>query len=184
MAPLGGKIRQWVPRAGLLGSLAGIALALIAFVPLWTHIAAVPVVGLLSLTVILVALVAQRALPGRIPGALAAVVVGVLVYCRGQLSRPAAGLADRPAAGQPRGRRLAGAGVAARLLRGISLWWQRVGLQALAASADHAAVRPGHDRRRHRLHGERRGGRRRVRHAHHPPDRRAGFGGGRRCAAA
>jgi AGZA family xanthine/uracil permease-like MFS transporter len=45
LAPLGGKIRRWVPRAGLLGSLAGIALALIAFVPLWTHIAAVPVVG-------------------------------------------------------------------------------------------------------------------------------------------
>ena len=47
LAPLGGKIRRWVPRAGLLGSLAGIALALIAFVPLWRHIAAVPVVGLL-----------------------------------------------------------------------------------------------------------------------------------------
>ena len=46
LAPLGGKIRQWVPRAGLLGSLAGIALALIAFLPLWTHIAAVPIVGI------------------------------------------------------------------------------------------------------------------------------------------
>lgn len=80
VAPLGSRIRQWVPRAGLLGSLAGIAIALIAFLPLWTHIAAVPMVGMLTLTVILVALVAQRALPGRIPGALAAVLLGAAVY--------------------------------------------------------------------------------------------------------
>ena len=68
LAPLGGKVRQWVPRAGLLGSLAGIALGLIAFLPLWTHIAAVPVVGLLSLTVILVALVARRRCRAGFPG--------------------------------------------------------------------------------------------------------------------
>ncbi len=88
LAPLGGKVRRWVPRAGLLGSLAGIALALIAFVPLWRHIAAVPVVGVLALTVILVALVARHTLPGRIPGALAAVLLGVLIYYLGDsLSR-------------------------------------------------------------------------------------------------
>jgi AGZA family xanthine/uracil permease-like MFS transporter len=79
-APLGNAVRRWVPRAGLLGSLAAIALALIAFIPLLTDIAVVPVVGMLSLTVILVTLVAHRALPGKIPGALAAVVVGVLLY--------------------------------------------------------------------------------------------------------
>lgn len=83
VAPLGSRIRQWVPRAGLLGSLSGIALALIAFVPLWTHIAAVPVAGFLALTVILVTLVAGRSLPGRIPGALAAVVLGGLVCIAG-----------------------------------------------------------------------------------------------------
>ena len=37
-----------MPRAGLLGSLAGIALALIAFVPLWQNIAAVPLVGMVD----------------------------------------------------------------------------------------------------------------------------------------
>jgi AGZA family xanthine/uracil permease-like MFS transporter len=79
-APLGNAVRRWVPRAGLLGSLAAIALALIAFIPLLMHIAAVPLVGFLSLTLILVTLVAHRALPGRVPGALAAVVVGVLLY--------------------------------------------------------------------------------------------------------
>jgi AGZA family xanthine/uracil permease-like MFS transporter len=77
---LGSKVRSWVPRAGLLGSLAAIALALIAFVPLWRQIAAVPVVGMLAMTVILVTLIAKRALPGKVPGALAAVVLGAAAY--------------------------------------------------------------------------------------------------------
>ncbi len=84
VAPLGGRIRRWAPRAGLLGSLAGIALALIAFLPLWSHIAAVPVVGMVSLAVILVSLVAHRALPGHVPGALAAVLLGTVVFWGGQ----------------------------------------------------------------------------------------------------
>ena len=132
VAPMGGKVRQWVPRAGLLGSLAGIALALIAFVPLWKHIAAVPVVGLLSLTVILVALVAHRVLPGRLPGALAAVVLGVLVYWAGHyLGRGSAW----PIVPPPESH----SGVVWRLpelLPGFSwnlLWWERVGWQALAS---------------------------------------------------
>jgi AGZA family xanthine/uracil permease-like MFS transporter len=80
VAPLGTAVRKWVPRAGLLGSLAGIALALIALVPLWEKIAAVPLVGLAVLIVILVALVAHHPLPGRMPGALAAVVLGTALY--------------------------------------------------------------------------------------------------------
>jgi AGZA family xanthine/uracil permease-like MFS transporter len=80
VAPFGNAVRRWVPRAGLLGSLAAVALVLIAFLPLLLDVAAVPVVGLLSLTVILVTLVAQRALPGKIPGALAAVVLGTVLY--------------------------------------------------------------------------------------------------------
>jgi AGZA family xanthine/uracil permease-like MFS transporter len=80
VAPLGNAVRRWVPRAGLLGSLAAIALTLIAFLPMLQDIVAVPVVGLVALTVILVALVAHRPLPGNIPGALAALLVGVLVY--------------------------------------------------------------------------------------------------------
>src|SRR5262245_59113030 len=55
-APLGNAVRRLIPRAGLLGSLAAIAVALIAFVPLWHDVAAIPIVGLLSLTVILVTL--------------------------------------------------------------------------------------------------------------------------------
>ena len=73
VAPLGNKVRQWVPRAGLLGSLAAIAIALIAALPLFSEVARAPVVGLLTLTIILITLVAHRPLPGKIPGALAAV---------------------------------------------------------------------------------------------------------------
>jgi adenine/guanine/hypoxanthine permease len=81
LAPLGNAVRRWVPRAGLLGSLAAIALALIAFLPLvFDGVAAVPLVGIVGLVVILVTLVARRALPGQLPGALAAVVLGIVLY--------------------------------------------------------------------------------------------------------
>ena len=130
LAPLGGKIRRWVPRAGLLGSLAGIALALIAFLPLWTHIAAVPVVGFLTLIVILVTLVAQQRLPGRIPGALAAVLLGVLVYYLGNYLAHAFAWPIVP----PPIHHAAVAWRAPELLPGFSrnlLWWQRVAVEAL-----------------------------------------------------
>lgn len=79
-APLGNAVRRWVPRAGLLGSLAAIAVALIAFIPLLHDIARVPLVGLVVLTVILITLVAHRQLPLRVPGALAAILVGLGLY--------------------------------------------------------------------------------------------------------
>ncbi len=84
-APLGNAVRRWVPRAGLLGSLAAIALALIAFMPLLQDIAPVPLAGMAVLTVILVTLVAHRDLPYKIPGALAAVVLGVILVAGGRL---------------------------------------------------------------------------------------------------
>ncbi len=80
-APLGNAVRRLVPRAGLLGSLAAIALALIAFLPMLLEgIAAVPLVGMVSLSLVLLTLVAHRALPGRFPGALAAVLLGVGLF--------------------------------------------------------------------------------------------------------
>lgn len=80
-APLGNVVRRIVPQAGLLGSLAAVALALIAFLPLLMDgIAAVPVVGMLSLAVILVTLVAHQRLPWNLPGALAAVIAGTVLY--------------------------------------------------------------------------------------------------------
>jgi AGZA family xanthine/uracil permease-like MFS transporter len=85
LSPLGNAVRRLVPRAGLLGSLAAIALALIAFLPLLMDIATIPLVGLVALAIILLTLVAHRELPGKFPGALAAVLVGVLLYQLGAL---------------------------------------------------------------------------------------------------
>ena len=72
-------IRRMVPRAGLLGSLTAIALVLITFLPL-LEILDYPVVGFLSLAVILTTLVARVRLPFRVPGALGALLVGGLVF--------------------------------------------------------------------------------------------------------
>ena len=90
-APLGNAVRRWVPRAGLLGSLAAIALALIAFLPLLNDIAPLPIVGMLALIVILVTLVAHHPLPGNIPGALGAVLIGVAAYQACRFLGPALG---------------------------------------------------------------------------------------------
>ena len=97
-APFGNAVRRLVPRAGLLGSLAAIALALIAFLPLLLDgIAGVPLVGMMSLLIILFTLVARRELPFRFPGALAAVLVGVVIYLIGQAIEPALGIPIAPA---------------------------------------------------------------------------------------
>lgn len=80
LAPFGNAVRRWVPRAGLLGSLAAIALVLIAFLPLPMEIAAIPPVGFLALMIILISLVGGLELPFHLPGALAAVLAGVGGY--------------------------------------------------------------------------------------------------------
>jgi AGZA family xanthine/uracil permease-like MFS transporter len=72
-------VRRRVPQAGLLGSLAGIGIALLAFFPLMKIFSA-PVVGLVSLGIILYALVAGRRLPFGIPGAFLAVAAGCLIF--------------------------------------------------------------------------------------------------------
>ncbi|MDG1872522.1 MAG: permease [Mariniblastus sp.] len=72
-------IRNVFPRAGLLGSLAAIALVLITFTPL-EKVAANPLVGFTALIIVLITLIARAKLPGNIPGALAAVLGGCLVW--------------------------------------------------------------------------------------------------------
>jgi adenine/guanine/hypoxanthine permease len=78
-APLSGWIRSRVPRAGLLGSLTAIALVLISFLPL-LDIAIHPVAGMVALGLMLATLTARWQFPGKIPGALGALLVGCLVY--------------------------------------------------------------------------------------------------------
>jgi len=82
---IAGTVRRLVPRAGLLGSLAAIALALITFLPL-LEIFDSPLVGLASLGIVLAALTAQIPFPARIPGALAALLVGGLIHAIGTAS--------------------------------------------------------------------------------------------------
>jgi len=75
----GGLVQQHVPRAGLLGSIAGIALVLMGFLPL-LEILKVPVVGFAGLGIVLYALVARGRLPWNLPGVLVAFAVALLLY--------------------------------------------------------------------------------------------------------
>ncbi|MBF0118838.1 MAG: hypothetical protein HQK79_08375 [Desulfobacterales bacterium] len=76
---LGETIRKHVPKAGLLGSLGGIGLALLSILPLIEMFKA-PVIGLVCLGLIFYTLVAKCSLPYNIPGAAAAVLLGTILY--------------------------------------------------------------------------------------------------------
>src|SRR3989442_9719806 len=75
----GAWVQKIVPQAGLLGSIAGIALALIGFRPL-VEVFSLPLVGMVSLGIILYTLVARIRLPRNVPGVLAAIAVGTALY--------------------------------------------------------------------------------------------------------
>nr|WP_320133596.1 hypothetical protein [uncultured Holophaga sp.] len=75
----GDWVRRQVPRAGLLGSLAGLSLALMGFLPL-LDIFSLPLIGLLALALVLATLAGRLQLPFRIPGILAAVILGTALY--------------------------------------------------------------------------------------------------------
>ncbi|MCL5038138.1 MAG: hypothetical protein M1269_13660 [Chloroflexi bacterium] len=79
ITPFTGWVRKNVPQAGLLGSLAGIGVALLACLPL-IHVFQYPIVGLIAMGIILYSLVARLPLPWRLPGALLAVVLGLVIY--------------------------------------------------------------------------------------------------------
>lgn len=79
MAPATNWVRRVIPRAGLLGSLAAIALALISFLPL-SEILGRPLPGLVALAIVLTTLIARVPLPGRVPGTLGALLVAGLIY--------------------------------------------------------------------------------------------------------
>ncbi len=76
---IGEAVRRVVPRAGLLGPIAAIALLLIAFFPS-LRMMHDPIPAFVSLGVILVCLIGRYRFPGGIPAAFAAVLVGVGVY--------------------------------------------------------------------------------------------------------
>ncbi len=72
-------VQKIVPQSGLLGSLAGIGLALIGFLPL-IDIFGLPIVGMVSLGIILYNLIARIHLPKRLPGVFTAVFLGTAIY--------------------------------------------------------------------------------------------------------
>jgi adenine/guanine/hypoxanthine permease len=75
----GSWVQKMVPQAGLLGSLAGIGLALIGFIPM-VDIFGLPLVGLVALGLLLYNLVAKIRLPYNLPGVLIAVLAGTVLY--------------------------------------------------------------------------------------------------------
>ncbi len=74
-----GWVRRVVPRAGLLGSLAAIALVLISFFPL-LDILRIPMIGLVSLAIILTSLVGRVPMPFKLPGTVGAFIVAGSMY--------------------------------------------------------------------------------------------------------
>jgi AGZA family xanthine/uracil permease-like MFS transporter len=79
LAFAGDRARRVVPRAALLGSIAGVAILLIAFLPA-LKVFSDPLVGLTAFIIVLVTLVGRSRLPWGIPGAFAAVVAGSLIF--------------------------------------------------------------------------------------------------------
>jgi AGZA family xanthine/uracil permease-like MFS transporter len=75
----GDWVRRVVPRAALLGSIAGIAILLIAFLP-FLKILGDPLVGLTALVVLLLALMGRVRMPLGMPAALAAVLAGAAIF--------------------------------------------------------------------------------------------------------
>ncbi len=75
----GDWIRRMVPQAGLLGSLAGIGVALLGFLPMVT-LFKMPIVGLVAFGLVLYSLVAKQELPFKLPGAAVAVLAGTALY--------------------------------------------------------------------------------------------------------
>src|SRR5262245_10619598 len=79
LAFAGDWVRRVVPRAALLGSIAGVAILLIAFLPS-LKVFGDPIVGLVSLVLVLATLVGGLRLPWGIPGAFAAVGAGSVIF--------------------------------------------------------------------------------------------------------
>ena len=75
----GGLVQRVVPRAGLLGSISGIALMLMGFLPMLEAMR-VPMVGFVTLGLLLYALVAKGPIPLRLPGVVFAFGIGIALY--------------------------------------------------------------------------------------------------------
>ncbi len=87
-ALIGPYLKRITPRAGMLGTLAGIALVYIATVPL-AEIMEHPLIGFPALIIVLIGLVARYRLPAGLPAGLLAILVGVIMaIATGQIKPP------------------------------------------------------------------------------------------------
>lgn len=75
---IGAKMRQWIPRAAMLGSLAGVSLTFIALNPAFS-IFALPYIGLVSLAIVLLGFIGKVKMPFNIPTGLVAILVAVVL---------------------------------------------------------------------------------------------------------
>jgi AGZA family xanthine/uracil permease-like MFS transporter len=75
----GAWVQRVIPTAGLLGSIAGVGLLLLGFLPL-IEIFNEVVVGIVALGIIFAVLLGGMKLPGRIPGVLIAVLLGTAIH--------------------------------------------------------------------------------------------------------
>jgi len=76
---IGGWVQRMIPTAGLLGSIAGVGLLLLGFLPL-LEMFNEAIVGLTALGIIFAALLGRMQLPGRFPGVLAALLAGTALH--------------------------------------------------------------------------------------------------------
>jgi adenine/guanine/hypoxanthine permease len=75
---IGTKVRKILPRAAMLGSLAGVSITYIALNPAFS-IFAIPYIGLVSLAIVLLGWVGKVKMPLNIPTGLVAILVGVII---------------------------------------------------------------------------------------------------------
>lgn len=72
---VGPYIKKYIPRAAMLGSLAGLAITYIAMNPMG-EIFTTPYIGLTTLAIVVVGWLANKKMPGNIPAGLVAIIVG------------------------------------------------------------------------------------------------------------
>ena len=75
---IGTKIRKVIPRAAMLGSLAGVSITYIALNPAFS-VFAIPYIGLVALAIVLLGWIGKVKMPFNIPVGLVAIVVGVAI---------------------------------------------------------------------------------------------------------
>ena len=125
-----------------------------------------PIVGFVSLAVVLTTLVARIELPCKMPGAVGSLLIGGVMYYALQCGRKFGHFAARTWHCRPKPLPInpARRPVADRVARGLRVRVAGGVSRVAALPADRDSVRAGHRRRRHRLHRKRRGSRRRIRH--------------------